>query len=182
MRKLSHPSVLPILALLLLVACTSGPATATDAEASTEQREPSTQESSAPPPTSPQPGPGEVTVEVLGTERSPTEGAIQQAGCEDADAQPGPNEIVITGAVCLRYPIGRTSVDEWAGDGFYGIRLDIEAEPADPFMADGVIIWLPPGTQPGTYAIGTHEYEEGVDGTADPDDSSYDAPIIPLDD
>jgi hypothetical protein len=63
----------------------------------------------------------------------------------------------------MRYTIGRTSVDEWAGEGYYGIEMDIEADPADPFNADGVIIWLPPGTQPGTYAIGTHEYEEGVE-------------------
>jgi hypothetical protein len=41
--------------------------------------------------------------------------------------------------------------------------MDIEDEPADLFNADGVIIWLPPGTQPGTYSIGTHEYEEGVE-------------------
>jgi hypothetical protein len=63
----------------------------------------------------------------------------------------------------LRYPIGRTSVDEWEGDGYYGIEMDIESDPADPFSADGVIIWFPPGTGSGTYSIGTREYEEGVE-------------------
>ena len=29
---------------------------------------------------------------------------------------------------------------------------------------------------------GESAYEKGLDGTAEPDDSSYDAPIIPLDD
>jgi len=161
MRKPSHPSVLLGLTMLLLAACASGPAT--EAEAPTEQRQPSTQEPSAAPPTSPQPGPGEVTDEASGSDPSPTEGAVQPEGCEDADPQPGSNEIVITGAICLRYPIGRTSVDEWEGEGYYGIEMDIEAEPADTFNADGVIIWIPPGTQPGTYSIGTHEYEEGVE-------------------
>lgn len=163
MRRPFHLSVLLGLALLLLTACASSRATATEVEASTEQREPSTQEPSVVPSASPQPGRSEVTPEALGALPSPTEVAIQQAGCEDADPKPGPNEIVITGAVCLRYPIGRTTVDEWAGDGYYGIELDIEAEPADPLFADGVIIWIPPGTRPGTYSIGTDEYEEGVE-------------------
>lgn len=151
------------LTLLLLSACASDLPTATEAKAPTERGEPSTQESGVASPTTSQPEHGEVATETAGFLPSPTPGAIQAAVCEDADPQPGPNEIVITGVVCLRYPIGRTSVDEWEGDGYYGIELDIETEPADPFNADGVIIWIPPGTRPGTYAIGTHEYEEGVE-------------------
>lgn len=162
MRKPIQPSVLLGLAILLLAACASGPVAATEAEAPAEQSPPPTQEPGAAPPTSPPPGPGEVATEAPGSDPFSTEGAIQQAGCEDADPQPGPNEIVITGAICLRYPIGRTSVDEWEGDGYYGIEMDIDPEPPDPFNADGVIIWIPPGTVPGIYPIGTHEYEEGL--------------------
>lgn len=163
MRKPFHLLMLFGLVLLLLTACVSSSATATETEPAGEQLLPPSQDLNASPPTFPQPTPDEHAEETPEIDPSPTERSPQPAECQDAGPQPGPNEIVITGFVCLRYPIGRTSVDEYEGEGYYGIELDVEEEPDDTFNADGVIIWIPPGTQPGTYAIGTHEYEEGVE-------------------
>ena len=96
------------------------------------------------------------------TEKPATAQPTATAGCEATIPQAGPAEVAITGAICLTYPLGQTRVDEVEGGSHYAISLAIEAEPEDPFFPDGVTMFVPMAIQPGSYAIGTNEYEEGV--------------------